>query len=137
MWAGRHHEDSSHTPAEVWDAVVAVHGGLKQAPGHEAYTCDGPLGPDAVVRAVHAGHPGPARAVVAFAPGRRPAPALGLRGYGVRRGYPVAPHGDGTRLVRTIEANGPIADLATAGLGQQLLALYKPQVRALLDFVAA
>ena len=137
MWAGRHHEDSSHTPAEVWDAVVAVHGGLKQAPGHEAYTCDGPLGPDAVVRAVHDGHTGPDMAVVEFDPGRRYAHEFGLRRYRVRLGYTVEPHGDGTRLVRTIEANGPIADLATAGLGQQLLALYKPQVRALLDFVAA
>lgn len=135
MWVGRHHEDSAQSADRVWDAVTAVHAGGSAVTGHEAYVADGPLQLGTVLRAVHDGHRGPDMTVVEYTARQRYAHEFTLRRYRVRLGYTIEPLTSGSRLVRTIEVNGPIADLATANLGQQLLAVYKPQVRALLDAI--
>lgn len=135
MWVGRHHEDSPRPAESIWDALSAVHSGSLEVAGHEGYVADGPLGQGAVLRAVHGGHRGPEMTVVEFQPGARYAHEFPIRRYRVRLGYTIEPLPAGSRLVRTIEVNGPIADLATASLGQQLLAFYKPQVRVLLDAI--
>lgn len=133
MWSSRHHEESSATPAEVWDLLAAVHAGERTVEGHEAYRAEGPLGVGSVVRAVQGSFIGPEMAVIEFDPGRRYAHEFTLRRYTVQLGYTVeALEEGGTRLVRTIGITGPYADLATAGLGRELAAVYSPQVKALL-----
>ena len=138
MWSSRHHEDSSATPAQVWELVAAVHAGERTVDGHEAYRADGPLGAGTVVRAVQDSFVGPEMTVVEFEPGVRYAHEFTLRRYTVQLGYTVESHEEGgSRLVRTIGITGPFADLATAGLGRELAAVYAPQVKSLVDALGA
>lgn len=133
MWSSQHHEETDADPQVVWDLVVGVHSGERKVAGHEAYAAEAPLAIGSVVRAVDDSFVGPDMRVVEYAPARRYAHEFSIRRYTVRLGYTIeALDEGGTRLVRTIGINGPFADLAMAGLGQHLSAVYTPQVRALL-----